>query len=129
MQRTNQTTLQQSNSKAYAACLKSVCDSMVGGGQKYKGQLSSLLNKPVQKIVGVEFTPQVLDELVEMPHHQIVALMQDDTQFNAMVNLAFYCVKGNQEAEGSDMCNTSMASTNESVSAAAQPATQPEAQT
>ena len=52
-----------------------------------------------------------------MPHHQIVALMQDNTQFTAMVNLAFYCVKGEQDAAGSDMCNTSMASTNESAAA------------
>lgn len=74
MQKTTQT-LQESNPKAFAACLKSVCDAMtqgpnaIGIAQKYKGQLGCLLSNPVEQMVGAEFAPQVIGELVELPHH------------------------------------------------------------
>ena len=85
---------------------------------KYKGQLGFLLSGPVQQLVGAEFAPQVTGELVELPLHQIVGLMQDDALFRTQVNQALETVKD----VGSSVCDISIVSTNESmVSAASQP--------
>lgn len=116
-------TLQESNPSAFATCLKAVCDAMMQGqngaaANKYKGQLGFLLSGPVQQLVGAEFAPQVTGELVELPLHQIVGLMQDDALFRTQVNQALESVKD----VGSSVGDISIVSTNESmVSAASQP--------
>lgn len=87
MQR-SQVTLQ-SNPSAYTACLKAVCNAMIQGQQndaKYKGQLACLVSNSVQQIVGAEFVARVTGELVELPLHQIVGLMQDEAQFRSLVD-------------------------------------------
>ena len=116
-------TLQESNPSAFATCLKAVCDAMMQGqnctaANKYKGQLGFLLSGPVQQLVGAEFAPQVTGELVELPLHQIVGLMQDDALLRTQVNQALETVKD----VGSSVGDISIVSTNESmVSAASQP--------
>ena len=115
-------TLQESNPSAFATCLKAVCDAMMqgqnGAANKYKGQLGFLLSGPVQQLVGAEFAPQVTGELVELPLHQIVGLMQDDALLRTQVNQALESVKDVSSSVG----DISIVSTNESmVSAASQP--------
>ena len=78
---------------------------------KYKGQLGFLLSGPVQQMVGAKFAPQVTGELVELPFHQIIGLMQDDTMFRTLVNQAFETVKDAGSSEG----DISAVSTNESM--------------
>ena len=82
-----------------------------GSASKYKGQLGFLLSGPVQQTVGAKFAPQVTGELVELPIHQIVGLMQDDALFRTLVNQAFETVKDAGSSEG----DVSFASTNESM--------------
>ena len=92
-----------------------------GSASKYKGQLGFLLSGPVQQTVGAKFAPQVTGELVELPLHQIVGLMQDDALFRTLVNQAFETVKDADSSEG----DISVVSTNESMVSAA--SHQPEA--
>ena len=107
--------LHESNPSAFATCLKAVCDAMMqvenGASNKYKGQLGFLLSGPVQQMVGAKFAPQVTGELVELPLHQIVGLMQDDALLRTLVDQTLETVKD----AGSSDCDMSVVSTNESM--------------
>ena len=115
MQR-SRATLQESNPSSFATCLKAVCDAMMQGqngasANKNKGQLGFLLSGPVQQIIGAKFAPQVTGELVELPLHQIIGLMQDDAMFRTLVNQSFETVKDACSSDG----DISVVSTKESM--------------
>ena len=129
MQRTINT-LQESNPSAFATCLKAVCDAMTQGQNatnKYQIQLACLLSGPVQQIVGSELAPEITGELVELPLHQIVGLMQDESQLRALVGQAYVAATSkDKQVAGSDADDISVASTNDSaISAAQQEAARP----